>query len=368
MLAGMGSVSERDAMPAATRPADAGSEPREAASNAAAVAAPASGAAAEGGDAPATLVTAGAASDAGRVRVVNQDAFWSGQVGNKGFLAVVADGMGGHQTGEVASQQALDTFLASLRSLRAHAPAALARAAQAANLEVHAMASERPEHQGMGTTLTALLIDDQVGLVGHVGDSRAYRLRDGALAQLTQDHSWVADRVRQGLLSSEEARRHRWRNVITNALGAGPSFRLDLGSVDVRAGDRFLLCSDGVSAMVTEGLMTQILTDHAPQAAAAALIAEANDRGSPDNVTAVVVEVAAVAHKPKRYELPPASAEPTSVQVGDTMSGIREVEDTFPVRSPLRLLRRQPWYPYRGWLVGSLYLLLLFVVFSLWRS
>ena len=378
MLAGMGSVSERDAMPAATRPAAAESEPQEVASNAAAGTAAAAGAAAAvgaaastaaaGDDAPATRVTAGAASDAGRVRVVNQDAFWSGHVGHKGFLAVVADGMGGHQTGEVASQQALDTFLASLRSLRAHAPAALARAAQAANLEVHAMASERPEHQGMGTTLTALLIDDQVGLVGHVGASRAYRLRDGALVQLTQDHSWVADRVRQGLLSSEEARRHRWRNVITNALGAGPSFRLDLGSVDVRAGDRFLLCSDGVSAMVTEGLMTQILTDHAPQAAAAALIAEANDRGSPDNVTAVVVEVAAVAHKPKRYELPPASAEPTSVQVGDTMSGIREVEDTFPVRSPLRLLRRQPWYPYRGWLVGSLYLLLLFVVFSLWRS
>ncbi|MFO8149552.1 MAG: Stp1/IreP family PP2C-type Ser/Thr phosphatase [Trueperaceae bacterium] len=316
----------------------------------------------------ATRVAAAAASDAGRVRVVNQDAHWAGQVGHKGYLAVVADGMGGHQTGEVASQQALDTFLATLRSLRAHPPAALARAAQAANLEVYALASERPEHQGMGTTLTALLIDDQVGLIGHVGDSRAYRLRDGELVQLTQDHSWVADRVRQGLLSSEEARRHRWRNVITNALGAGPSFRLDLGSVDVRAGDRFLLCSDGVSAMVSEGLIAQILTDHAPQEAADALIAESNDRGSPDNVTAVVVEVAAVAQRPKRYELPPASAGPTSVEVGDTMSGIREVEDTFPLRSPLRLLRRQPWYPYRGWIVGSVYLLLLFIVFSLWRG
>jgi PPM family protein phosphatase len=316
----------------------------------------------------ATRVIAAAASDAGRVRVVNQDAHWAGQVGHKGYLAVVADGMGGHQTGEVASQQALDTFLATLRSLRAHPPAALARAAQAANLEVYALANERPEHQGMGTTLTALLIDDQVGLIGHVGDSRAYRLRDGELVQLTQDHSWVADRVRQGLLSTEEARRHRWRNVITNALGAGSTFRLDLGSVDVRAGDRFLLCSDGVSAMVSEGLIAQILTDHAPQEAADALIAESNDRGSPDNVTAVVVEVAAVAQRPKRYELPPASAGPTSVEVGDTMSGIREVEDTFPLRSPLRLLRRQPWYPYRGWIVGSVYLLLLFIVFSLWRG
>jgi len=374
MLAGMGSAPERDAVPA---PPAAGvtTSGTEARANGPAEAGPASvGTGASGAGAgsaaaeTATRVVAAAASDAGRVRVVNQDAHWAGQVGHKGYLAVVADGMGGHQTGEVASQQALDTFLAALRSHRAHPPAALARAAQAANLEVYALASERPEHQGMGTTLTALLIDDQVGLIGHVGDSRAYRLRDGELVQLTQDHSWVADRVRQGLLSAEEARRHRWRNVITNALGAGPSFRLDLGSVDVRPGDRFLLCSDGVSAMVSEGLIAQILGDHAPQEAADALIAESNDRGSPDNVTAVVVEVAAVAERPKRYELPPASAGPTSVEVGDTMSGIREVEDTFPLRSPLRLLRRQPWYPYRGWLVGSVYLLLLFIVFSLWRG
>jgi serine/threonine protein phosphatase PrpC len=346
MLAGMGSVSERDAMPAATGPADAGSEPREAASNAAAVTpvrAPLRRAA--GDDAPATRVTAGAASDAGRVRVVNQDAFWSGQVGNKGFLAVVADGMGGHQTGEVASQQALDTFLASLRSLRAHAPAALARAAQAANLEVHAMASERPEHQGMGTTLTALLIDDQVGLVGHVGDSRAYRLRDGVLAQLTHDHSWVADRVRQGLLSSEEARRHRWRNVITNALGAGPRPSASTSAADVRAGDRFLLCSDGVSMMVSEGLMTQILTDHPPQAAAAALIAEANDRGSPRQRHRRGGRGRRGRAQAQALRAAPASAEPTSVEVGDTMSGIREVEEAFPVRSPLRLLRQAAVVP-----------------------
>ncbi len=315
-----------------------------------------------------TRVVAAGASDAGRVRAMNQDAFWSGQVGRKGFLAVVADGMGGHQTGEVASQQALETFRTSLAALRAHPPAALARAAQAANLEVHALATERPEHQGMGTTLTALLIDDQVGLLGHVGDSRAYRLRDGVLELLTHDHSWVADRVRQGLLSEEEARRHRWRNVITNALGANPTFRLDLAAVDVRAGDRFLLCSDGVSMMVSEGLMTQILTQHPPQAAAEALISESNDRGSPDNVTAVVVEVLELAVQPKRYELPEASAVPTSVEVSDTMSGIRDVEDAYPLRSPLRALRRQPWYPYRGWIVGSLYLVLLFLVFSIWRG
>lgn len=348
-------VAERDVAPAAVP------EPAVAAGDAAAGEAPAAA------TADRTVVVAAGASDAGRVRAVNQDAHWAGSIGAKGFLAVVADGMGGHQTGEVASRHALDTFVASLRGLRAHPPVALARAAQAANLEVYALASERPEHQGMGTTLTALLIDDQVGIVGHVGDSRAYRLRDGELAQLTHDHSWVADRVRQGLLSEEEARRHRWRNVITNALGAAASFRLDLGTIDVRAGDRFLLCSDGVSMMVTEGLMAQILGSNPPQQAADALVAEANDRGSPDNVTAVVVQVQALAPQPKRYELPPDTS-PTSVDVGATMGGIREVEDTYPVRSPLRLLRRQAWYPYRGWIVGSLYLVLLFLVFSIWRG
>ena len=315
-----------------------------------------------------TRIVAGGASDAGRVRAINQDAFWLGDVPGKGFLAVVADGMGGHQTGEVASRQAVEVFRSTLKGSRAHVPAAMARAAQTANLDVHAAASANPEHHGMGTTLTALVVDDQGGLIGHVGDSRAYRLRDGELLQLTHDHSWVADRVRQGLLTADEARRHRWRNVITNALGATESFRLDLGATEVRPGDRFLLCSDGVSMLVSEGLLRQILTDHPPQAAADLLIAEANDRGAPDNVTALVVHAQEVAHRPKRYELPAEIDEPTSVEVRGTQSGIREVEAAFPARSPLRAVRNHPWYPYRGWIVGSLYLVLLFLVFSLWRG
>ena len=316
----------------------------------------------------ATRIAAGGATDAGRVRAVNQDAYWLGDVPGKGFLAVVADGMGGHQTGEVASRQAVEVFRTTLKSSRAHLPAAMARAAQTANLEVHAAATANPENHGMGTTLTALVVDDQVGLVGHVGDSRAYRLRDGELTQLTHDHSWVADRVRQGLLTADEARRHRWRNVITNALGATESFRLDLGAIEVRPGDRFLLCSDGVSMLVSDGLIRQILTDHPPSAAADLLIAEANDRGAPDNVTALVVHVEDLASRPKRYELPEEIEGPTSVEVRGTQSGIREVEAAFPARSPLRALRNHPWYPYRGWIVGSLYLVLLFLVFSLWRG
>jgi len=313
-----------------------------------------------------TRVDVGGASDAGKVRLVNQDAFWVGEIPGKGTLAVVADGMGGHQTGEVASQQAVKTFRESFDRSRATPPAAMARASQAANLEIYEYALEHPEHRGMGTTLTTVLIDDQVAIVGHVGDSRAYLVRDGTIEQLTHDHSWVADRVRQGLLTDDEARRHRWRNVITNALGATTAFKLDLHHFELREGDRLLLCSDGVSMLLSELMMQQIVTDNDPQEAAERLVEEANDRGSPDNVTAVVLHIAAVSTRAKRYALP--DRDDASIDITDTMSGIRRVEDAFPSRGPLATLRKQAWYPYRMWIVGSAYLLLLFVLFSFWRA
>src|SRR5690625_7721846 len=119
----------------------------------------------------------------------------------------------------------------------------------------------------MGTTVTVLVLDDQVGLVGQVGDSRAYLLRDGQLRQLTLDHSWVAARVRQGLLSEEDARQHRWRNIITNTLGSNPEVKLELLHCRVKEGDVILLCSDGVSMLLSPELMTRILTENSPAAA-----------------------------------------------------------------------------------------------------
>jgi PPM family protein phosphatase len=317
---------------------------------------------------PVTRVTFSGATHAGKVRAVNQDAFWAGDVPGKGALGIVADGMGGHKTGEVASQQAVSVFRAALARSRAHPPAALARAAQAANLEIYAFALANPEHRGMGTTLTAVLVDDQVAIVGHVGDSRAYLVRDGQIEQLTHDHSWVADRVRQGLLSEDEARRHRWRNVITNALGATATFKLDLQHFAVRDGDRILLCSDGVSMLLSDATMCAIVSGHEPQVAVRQLVAETNDRGSPDNVTAVVLHVRRVEPRAKRYALPDAGGDPASIDITDTLSGIRKVEDAFPVQTLLNALRRQTWYPYRLWILGSLYLVLLFLVFSIWRA
>ena len=313
-----------------------------------------------------TRISAGGQSDAGRVRSVNQDSWYAGRIDDKGFLAVVADGMGGHQTGEVASREAVRVLRDELSRSRKHPPHAIAHAAQAANKAVYGYAQEHPEHEGMGTTLTTVFIDDQVGLVGHVGDSRAYLVRDDDMRQLTHDHSWVADRVRQGLLSEDEARRHRWRNVITNALGATPTFRLDLLPFDVRKGDRILLCSDGIPLMLSDEVLHAVVRDHPPDEAARKLVDAANERGSPDNVTAVVLEVEELERTEKRYALPETNGEPASVNIGDSLSGIRRIEEGFPSQSFLSKLRRQPWYPYRIWILGSLYLVLVFLLFSLW--
>lgn len=315
-----------------------------------------------------TRVISAGATDPGRVRSLNQDFFFVGDVPGRGHLAVVADGMGGHTAGEVASRRAVETMVESLRRSRAQPPVALARAAQAANVEVYNYAIENPQNKGMGTTLTAVLIDDQVGLVGHVGDSRAYLVRDGAATRLTVDHSWVADRVRQGLLSEEEAKRHRWRNVITNAIGATPTFRLDVLYFNVLPGDLVVVVSDGVSMLLDEKHIAQVVTDTDPQTATALLIDEANERGAPDNLTAAVLRVDEVAFRSKQYDLPGTPLEAESVDIGETLSGIRRVEDGYPSNGPLQRLKRHPWYPYRFWILGSAYLIVLLALFLIWRS
>ncbi len=315
-----------------------------------------------------TLVTSAGTSDAGRVRTVNQDWYFAGAVGRSGHLGVVADGMGGHTAGEVASRKAIDTLVDALRQSRSQPPVALARAAQAANVEVYNLAIERPELKGMGTTLTAVLIDDQVGLVGHVGDSRAYLVRGGKATRLTVDHSWVADRVRQGLLSEEEARRHRWRNVITNAIGATPTFRLDVLYFDVQPADTVVIVSDGVSMLLGDDDIVKRVTGVTPEAAARSLVAAANDRGSPDNATAVVLRAEAVGPRQKRYDLPSAPLVPASVDIGETLSGIKAVEEGFPGNGPWHRLKRHPLFPYRYWLMGCAYLLVLLVLFIVWRG
>lgn len=314
-----------------------------------------------------TKVVYAGLTESGRVRSINQDSFYVGEV-DSGYLAIVADGMGGHKTGEVASHKAVNTLKEELEHTTSHLPAALAKAVQAANLDIFDFSSMHPEHQGMGTTLTTVFIDDQVGLVGHIGDSRAYLIRNNQIRQLTSDHSWVAEQVRQGVITQDEARRHRLRNVITNALGSTQEVKLDILYFDVQEGDRLLLCSDGISMLIPEDQMINLVQGASPQDASRQLINEANRRGSPDNITAVVLEVQKVEVRTKKYALPPNYLEAKSVTIGSTMSGIRKIEETFPRQDWVSRLRRHPLYPYRLWILASLYLVLLLVIFALWRK
>ncbi|MGC8668371.1 MAG: Stp1/IreP family PP2C-type Ser/Thr phosphatase [Chthonomonadales bacterium] len=245
----------------------------------------------------------GFATDTGRVRRMNQDAagVWLRQelASRADGLFVVADGMGGRAGGEVASRIAVDTVAATvagcLEELQAEAiPEFLVRtlhkALEAANEAVWRRATQDPEFQGMGTTCVAALIVGHVAAVGNVGDSRVYRLRQGVLTQITCDHSLVQDYVNAGELSPAEARVSRFRNVITRVIGGAPTVQPDVDLVDLAPGDALLLCTDGLSTMLTDPQIARILAA-APSAQEAAdrLVASANLQGGADNITVIVV-------------------------------------------------------------------------------
>lgn len=242
-----------------------------------------------------TVVSAAGASDPGRVRSLNQDAYHVGRVGAHCQLGVVADGMGGHISGELASRRAVEVLVETLQASRANPPVALARAAQAANVEVYNHAALHPEHKGMGTTLTAVLIDDQVGLVGHVGDSRAYLLRGSTLTQITKDHSYVQEQVDAGRLSPEEARVHPYANVITRCVGSNGDVVPDLYIGTLEADDLLLLASDGLTGMMEDEDLQALLEEGGSlEDQVDRLIAEANRRGGLDNITVILVSIAEV--------------------------------------------------------------------------
>ncbi|MCX8007765.1 MAG: Stp1/IreP family PP2C-type Ser/Thr phosphatase [Coriobacteriia bacterium] len=225
------------------------------------------------------------ASDVGLVRTGNEDAYLM-----EPPLFAVADGLGGHQAGEIASTLAVET-------LYAHAPKradakGLARAVRAANAAVIEAAEQGRGREGMGTTLTAAMVEGTRIAVAHVGDSRAYLLSRGSLVQITQDHSLVADMVRSGTLTHEAARVHPNRSVITRALGSDPNMIADAIEVDAAQGDRLLLCTDGLTGMLDDAAIQEILrTAPSPKAAVTRLVAAANEAGGHDNITVVVVDI-----------------------------------------------------------------------------
>lgn len=251
-------------------------------------------------------IQASGLTDVGLKRQHNEDSI---EVNKRLRLFIVADGMGGHAAGEVASKAAIETVLGFV----GHVPTGrdfswpfgtpkpfslkqniLHTAVHLANLHLCQLSNINRRYDGMGTTMVAVYAPFNRLHIAHVGDSRVYRLRMGRLEQLTSDHSWVNEQLKRNVITEEEARSHRWRNIITRALGSQrANLEVDLCSVELQADDMFLLCSDGLTGMVDDVAITQILNQDAGNldAACEALIATANEAGGQDNISVVVLRV-----------------------------------------------------------------------------
>ena len=248
-------------------------------------------------------VSAWGTSDRGLARTHNEDCF---EIDEEQRLYLVADGMGGHRHGEVASRLAVDTiggFLGRVAGGDATMPSLpeprlsrqanlLKMALRLAHDEVLRAIRDDPRLAGMGTTVVALGLDGSTASVAHVGDSRAYLVRGGELELLTQDHTWVNEQVTAGFLSHDQARVHPLKNVVTRALGGESRLEVDVREVEVEPGDLYLLCSDGLTTMLSDREIERCARDDgAPQQICRSLIEAANRRGGLDNVTVVALKI-----------------------------------------------------------------------------
>jgi serine/threonine protein phosphatase PrpC len=238
------------------------------------------------------------ATDVGLKREHNEDNFLCN---DRLGLYAVADGMGGHLGGERASRMAVDVLEKEMAARLApvageansgHIAQALGEATSLASRAIYESALTSPDHAGMGTTLTGLCFHGQSLTLCHVGDSRAYLLRDGRARQLTEDHSWIQEQLRAGLLSPGDAMVSRFRNIITRSVGFEPSVTPDLFTMPVEAGDCYLICSDGLSNYFSVEEIGRILAAQFYGEVGQALVEIANERGGDDNITCVIVYVA----------------------------------------------------------------------------
>ena len=256
-------------------------------------------------------VTWAAASDPGTRRLVNEDSYAARpDLG----LFMVADGMGGHAAGEVASRlavEAIETYVTGARTRQAAAAPAkpasatdtdsgresaasiLTGAFRSANRRLGEAVDREAALKGMATTASALLLDESTpSVVAHVGDSRVYLLRDGQLARITQDHSWVEEQVRAGVLDALAARQHPWRSVVTRAINGGEDPRVDVIPLPLVKGDRVLICSDGLHVVVNDEQIARITRESADlEELCRRLVAAANGEGGPDNITILAIEI-----------------------------------------------------------------------------
>lgn len=338
---------------------------------------------ARSGSASQTQLEVALLTDVGQVRPMNEDSGTAIAL-PEGGLFVVADGMGGHHAGDVASQMAVRLLQENYLSQKSDSPGRttperLVKTLEEVNRQVYAEAS-RPDRRGMGTTVTALAVDGPNALVVNVGDSRVYLLRGGVLTRLTRDHSWVAEQQRRGLLSEEEARNHRWRSVISNALGSTGDLKLDLSGLKLEPGDLFLLCSDGLTGVLEDDQLAPFLTADLPlERKVRNLIDAANAGGGPDNITALLVKVEAVpaGQKIPPYELPTLQGDgpvlARSLMGADTLetAPLRPAVGNLPFVIVLYLVLIGVIVapdPYRTYLVPVLFIVGGLVAYGWWRQ
>jgi PPM family protein phosphatase len=270
---------------------------------------------------------AGAATHVGRVRERNEDSYLVREP-----LFAVADGMGGHRGGDVASALALEIL--STASGDEASPDVVVKQIREANHRVLERGGRELDLQGMGTTLTAILVSGNQAHVAHVGDSRAYLVRDGEIHQLTEDHTLVQRMVQEGRLSPGDAGRHPHRSILTRAVGVEEDIPVDQLTLDLRAGDRLLLCTDGLTGMLSDERTLEILAaEPDPQAAADRLVKEANQAGGDDNITVVVLDVSDEAGRD----------EPAVEAKGTVAMASMPVERAESKSSPIRRRRPVRW-------------------------
>jgi PPM family protein phosphatase len=333
------------------------------------------------------IVQSAGVTDAGRKRRRNEDSFV-----REPPLFAVADGMGGAQAGEVASRLAAAAFRDFHDADELEPEERVGAIIQEANRRIYERARADAEASGMGTTITAALVVDELIAVGHVGDSRAYRIRDGKIDQLTDDHSLVADLVRSGRITAEEADTHPQRSVITRALGTDPEVDVDTFTVDAQPGDLFLLCSDGLTTMVgDEDVVSIVGRSDSLEAAAKSLVKAANRAGGEDNVTVVMFSVASDASELEDTAVAPVDTH-GETDLEDTLTGLdatalrtaapaavleREevatpeswgpaIDDEKPTSEPDRKRRRPRWRRRLVWSLLGLAFVLAVIAAAFW--
>jgi serine/threonine protein phosphatase PrpC len=255
------------------------------------------------GRTPRVLATVklGAKTDLGRIRENNEDKFDFFEpedpavLATKGCFFGVADGMGGHSAGQIACELALKVVIrAYYANPSADTHASLRRAVEEANALIHDTAQMMTERHGMGTTLTAAVIREDLLTLAQVGDSRGYLVRDGEIAQITEDHSWVAEQVRIGAMTLEEAQSSPFRNIITRSIGTAATVEPDITTHTILEGDTIVICSDGLSGHVEPADIQKAVLEHSPSIAAMRLVEEANERGGRDNITVLIISIRSI--------------------------------------------------------------------------